>query len=67
MVLGETIGLKTKVVTADRGMGVAGEGDGGEERVMRPPQAADFKGRNLYGKMYILSEKTKRLTALNIF
>jgi hypothetical protein len=65
--MGETIGLKTKVVTADRSMGVAGEGEGREERVMRPPEAAEFKGRNLCGKMYILSEKTKRFPALNIF
>ena len=58
--MGKTSGLKTKVVTPDRSMGVAAEGDGGEERVMRPPQAAEFKGRNLRGKMYILSEKTKK-------
>jgi hypothetical protein len=58
-------------------MRVAGEGDGGEERVTRLLQAAEFKGRNLRGKMYILgnlrgkmyilSEKTKRFSALNIF
>jgi len=30
MVLGETIGLKTKVLTADWNMGVAWKGDGGE-------------------------------------
>jgi len=31
---------------------------------MRPPQAAEFKGRNLGGKMYILSKK--KFSALNI-
>jgi len=45
--MGETVGLKTKVLTADRSRGVAGEGVAG--------QAAEFKGRNLGGKMYILT------------
>jgi hypothetical protein len=47
-------------------MGVAGEGDGGGGRVMRPPQETEFTRQNLGGKMYILSEK-KSFSALNIF
>jgi len=42
MVLGETIGLKTEAVTADRSMDVAGKGD----RV-RPPPGGRVQGAGI--------------------